>query len=143
MDKEKAITVVIGLLVGAGLASAYFLSAKFFPPNNRSKQEIITPPKKEDQVLSSISQIGFSLDSPVEGAATSEAIIKVSGKASQGSPVIVFANTDEKMASADGQGNFQADIKLEEGANAISVSTFSENSKIMTIKRNVILEVSL
>lgn len=139
MDKEKLITIAIGLAVGIAIAASYFIAVKFLPrltsPNtakvtyNPSANETSQNPKN------------LSVDKPNDNSVSTDDQINVSGKAPAGTKILIFANADEKIASADASGNFTASLKLEDGENEITFNTLSGSRITETIKRSVILEV--
>lgn len=140
MDKEKVVTILIGLVVGAGLASAYFLSSKFLPKGiGLPKQEIITtqkPPQPQN------SSKAFTIDQPDDNISTTGNSVTVAGKAPTGQMLVIFANADEKVASVSADGVYNANIKLEEGVNEISVTTIDPSGKPTTLKREIIMEIT-
>lgn len=141
MDKEKLITVAIGLAVGTLIAGAYFVVVKFLPSFNAPK--LTYTPAVEQETASPSAKETLTVLSPLDETSVKESPITVSGKSQPGTKIIVFANADEKIASADGQGNFSAIIKLDEGENDISITSLSDTGISQTINRNVILEIKL
>lgn len=139
MDKEKIATIFIGLVVGAGLASAYFLSAKFLPGQNKPRQEIISTQKTDNN---NVVVQGLTLTQPDDNSSTADSSVLVAGKAPAGQMVILYANADEKVAFADANGAFSANIKLEEGMNEISATITDASGKPTTVKREIIMEVT-
>lgn len=140
MDKEKVITIALGLLVGILLAGLYFAAAKFLPQFSTPKPTVVfngpnTPPPTSINSSLTISQ-------PADKSTSKDSPITVSGQAPAGAKIIIFAPAEEKIASADATGNFTTTIKLEEGENAISFSLLAATGKMETILRNVILEIS-
>ena len=59
----------------------------------------------------------------------SEDEITVSGKTIPKALVIIISPTDEKTIEADDKGGFETKIALEEGANEISVTAYSEDDQ--------------
>ncbi len=140
MDKEKVITIGLGLLVGVLLAGLYFAAAKFLPQLSPSKPAVVfngpkTPPPPPVSSL--------TVSQPADETTSKQSPITISGQAPAGAKIVIFAPAEEKIASADATGNFTTNIKLEEGENAISFTLLSDVNKIETIVRNVILEISL
>lgn len=142
MDKEKLITIAIGLSVGIALAAIFFGANKILPIINQRRQPSTFSPDKSASP-STLAAGNLTLDNPTDNSSTTNNTVTVSGKVNQpGQKIIIFANTDEKIASADAQGNFTADIKLEEGENAISATIIDQYGNPTTIKRSVTLEIS-
>lgn len=138
MDKEKLITVAIGLAVGILAAGGYFAFTKYLP-NLQGPQDTstFTPPASPQTIPEA--SLTTDLD---DYSSTTEADLQVSGKAKAGAKLVFFANADEKIASADATGNFATTLKLEEGENVISVTAFDNSGKVTTLKRSVTLEIS-
>lgn len=150
MDKEKLITIVIGLGVGITIASLYFAAVKFLPNLHFNLPKFVfnstsTPQEKSTTTIPSPQTTGekFTVTEPDDETTTKDTPLTVAGKSLPGTKVLVYANADEKIASADAQGKFSASIKLEEGENAISVTSLADPNNLITIKRNVILEINL
>jgi hypothetical protein len=141
MDKEKLLTIGIGLLVGVGVALLYFTATKFIPQITRKNPVAVIQPQAPSSPTPE-KQTPFSLDFPLDNSTVTEAIGTVSGQTSPSANIIIFANTAEKIATAASDGKFNESIKLEEGLNAISVTVLSEQNNPVTIIRNVTLEIS-
>ncbi len=146
MDKEKIVTVFIGLLVGIVLASAYFLSAKFLPGlNQKPKQDSFTTKQDNKKVLSQNkeNQMSIELLQPDDHSSTTDGTVTVNGKSRPGQQLVIFSNADEKAASTSADGSFTATIKLEEGGNEISINAIDQDGKVLSVKRNVVMDVTL
>ncbi|MCL4389809.1 MAG: hypothetical protein M1484_03560 [Patescibacteria group bacterium] len=135
MDKEKIITVVIGLAVGVTAAGGYFLATKYLP-DLASKQKIINVTPAQQVLPAASPSAALTVTNPDDYSSTTNDSVTVAGQTAPGAKVIIFANIDDRVASADAQGNFSADIKLEEGENIISVTTNNT-----TVNRDVTLEI--
>lgn len=133
MDKEKIITIIIGLVVGIVIAGGYFAAIKFLPKFSQNNQKVtFTPP----QTPTASPSATLTVSQPENQISVNQSPTTVSGKTTPGTRIIIFANVDEKIASADASGNFSADIKLEDGENEISINSLNE-----TIKRIITLEI--
>lgn len=142
MDRDKIITIVIGLFVGAVLAGLYFFGAKLLP-KSLPEAPIIHPGQKVSPSPQPPAPLATSLtiSQPEDNSSTTNNSVAVSGKALANTPVIIYANADEKIATSDGSGSFTAQIKLEPGENEITVTQIDVQGKIITAKRNVTLEI--
>lgn len=144
LNKEKIITIAVGLLVGILSTGGYFIVKKVWP--GQPPAIVIQPqnqniPNREASVSAATSLV-LTLDQPNDRISTPEALIAVSGKTAPAATVLVFANADEKIASADATGNFQTKIKLEDGENEISVTAVANGVEPVVARRSVTLEVS-
>ena len=138
MNKEKIITIVVGLLVGILAAGGYFAAVKILPNLKKPPEKIIVQPTPTKLVKNETSLI---LDQPKDNSSVTDSPITISGKTLPGINLIIFGNAEEKIASADATGSFSAQLKLEDGENQISVTTLE--SKPATVKKTVTLEISL
>lgn len=147
MNKEKVITIIIGLLVGAAIAGGYFywtkVASKGTPPS-QSMSQTKEQPKNETQGKSDMSKNEgpLTLSSPEDNSSTAETTISVKGKAPANAKVIFYANADEKIASASADGTFETTVKLETGLNVISVTAIDGSGTMYTVLRNVTMEAS-
>lgn len=132
MDKEKLITIVIGLIVGVAIAGLYFAAVKFLPNLSKTPPAITFNPPPPTPAIKSL-----TVNQPADETTTKDSPITVSGQALAGSKIVIFGAAEEKIASADTTGNFATTLKLEDGENEITITSLPE-----TIKRNVILEIS-
>lgn len=139
MDKEKIITIVLGLTVGALAAGGYFAAAKILPNLKKTPEKIIVQPSPVPAPTKN--ETSLVLDQPKDNSSVTDSPITISGKTAPGINLIIFGNAEEKIASADATGSFSAQLKLEDGENQISVTTLE--SKPVTIKKTVTLEISL
>ncbi len=144
MDKEKLITIFIGLIVGAALASAYFLSSKFLP--SLEALPFFAKPKAPASPLAkttpSSTTPGLEITSPDDYTSTTEQTITLSGKAPKDIKLIIFANADEKVIVSDQNGTFETSVKLEEGENEITTTLLTVDGSPTVAKRIVIREVA-
>lgn len=141
MDKEKLLTIGIGLLVGVGVALLYFTATKFIPQITRENPVAIIQPQTPSSPKSE-SQTPLSLNFPLDNSAVPDATSTISGQTVANANIIIFSNTAEKIATAASDGKFNESIKLEEGLNVISITVLYGKNNPVTIIRNVTLEIS-
>lgn len=140
MNKEKIITIVVGLAVGILAAGGYFAVVKILPNLKKPGEKIIVQPETLPAATES-AQTTLILDQPKDNSSVTDSPITISGKTAPGINLIIFGNAEEKIASADATGSFSAQLKLEDGENQISVTSLE--SKPVTVKKTVTLEISL
>ncbi|MBI4099963.1 hypothetical protein HY440_03050 [Candidatus Microgenomates bacterium] len=140
MDKEKLITVAIGLGVGILAAALYFAAVKFLPnlSSNSPKVNFTAPAPSASPEATSL-----KITSPDDNATVQISPVTITGQATPQTTLVIFANADEKVATADGEGKFSVDIKLEDGANEISISSLDNTAVRETVNRTVTLEIKL
>lgn len=143
MDREKIITIVIGLAVGIGLAASYFAAMKFLPQLSQKRADIIVPPAPQKAAQTAgAATFDLTISQPDDYSFVTEPSLTIVGKTLPQLALVIFANAEEKIATSDAAGNFSTSIKLEEGENEISVTAFDEKNNPVTLKRRVTLEVA-
>ncbi len=144
MNKEKIITIVIGLTVGAIVTGGYFALTNFLPRLQKKDDKIIVQPKPkntESPILGN-TNLNLALTSPNDRSSTRSATLLVSGTTAPAATVVIFGNAEEKIASGDATGNFSATLKLEPGENDLSVTAFANKINSQVIHRTVMLEIN-
>ena len=147
MDKEKFITIAIGLIVGVATAVGYFAVTKIVPQlGKKNPVEIITPKPQTTPLPqpspATTNATKLSLDLPVDNSATKDSTSTVSGQTSSNATLIIFSNAEQKIATAEANGKFNESLRLEEGLNVISVTAIGEKNNPGIIFRNVTLEIN-
>jgi hypothetical protein len=143
MNKEQIITVLIGLVVGALLVAGYFAAKNFLPAlKPKPPTIIVTQPSPRQSEATAGQTLPLTLINLIDKSSTKSADLVISGQTATGAAIFVFGNTDEKIASADAQGNFSGNLKLEDGENEITVTAFLDGKNSLTIRKNVTLEIN-
>ena len=147
VNKEKIITIAVGLAAGILVTGGYFAFQKIMPNLRRKPDQIITRPQPNESgtrsaQVSGASDIFLSLDQPDDHISTSESGLAVSGKTIPSAAVVFFCNGVEKITSAGAAGNLRRNIKLEDGENEISITAFLNKINSVVVRRNVTLEIS-
>lgn len=140
MDKEKFLTIGIGLFVGILVAGLYFFLTSYLPALQKSQAKVTFTPSNGTQkpVVNSLS---ITLSQPEDHSATTGATVTVIGKTLPNIKVILFSNTDTNEVTSDASGNFSIDTNLEPGENEISVTAFDSQNNPVTVKRNITQEI--
>lgn len=141
MLREKIVTIVIGLVVGAMLAGAYFFGPTLVAKTKTdSTKQTPTPIAKISITPTNAPKKTLTLTTPENNSSTTKEEIKVSGAGTPNAKIIVFSNADQKQITAGANGKFDTTIKLEEGENEVTVTDLTPT--IQTLTRNVTLEIS-
>ncbi len=139
MDKEKLITIAIGLAVGIIAAAGYFAITKYLPAIRGLSDKVTFTPAPTPITKSPTATLILNLD---DFSSTTEATLPLAGTTTPNARLVIFANADEKVASADATGSFATSLKLEDGENEISVTSFDALGHPTITKRNITLEIS-
>ncbi len=142
MLREKVVTIIIGLVVGAMLAGAYFFGPTLVAKTQQPSEEKQTPTQTSQTSTTPTPspKKTLTVTSPEDNSVATKADLKVAGTATPNAKLIVFTNADQKQVTAGSNGKFETTVKIEEGENEISVTDLTP--EIQTITRNVTLEVS-
>lgn len=142
MNKEKAITIFIGLLLGAIIAGGYFYWTKFRTIDiipNRIEEPQENNNSNEEQTLSTDSPILITL--PQDNISVTADTITIGGITKASSQVVIFANAEEKVITSDSEGKFETTLELEDGENVVTATLVDSDGKLYTDTRTVTLEV--
>jgi len=141
MDKEKFLTIGIGLFVGITIAGMYFFITSYLPSWQKGQPKVTFSPTNNQKPADG-NQLTVTIDKPDDHSSTTSSEVSVNGRAQPGTKLILFSNADEKVASSDANGNFTISVKLEDGENQISVTAVDSLGNLTIAKRNVTLEIS-
>lgn len=141
MNKEKIITIVIGLGVGILAAAIYFFASSTLSAKLQGEKKTTFTPSTSIPPVGGQASNQLTVDKPEDHSSTTISPVTVTGSTVAGAKIILFGNADEKIASADAQGKFSVDIKLEDGENEISVTALDSLENVLVVKRNVTLEI--
>ena len=136
MQKEKIITIVIGLLIGVSAAGFFFFSSRLKQKPRTAAVQIVS-----DSGSPSAKTTSFTLVSPQDGIITLDSQIKVSGTGQSEANVIVVSNSSEIKSKITDDGKFESNIKLEEGENRIQVIYLVDGQQPLISTRTVTLDI--
>lgn len=137
MKREAVIVGLFGL--GLGLLAAWGIWT--FRGKAAPRPAEITGPTTATTTLTpqpTIPAAALTLTLPEDQSATGEQVATVSGKTASGSQIVISSPVEDKVVTADTQGNFQSQINLEEGENEIIVTAYLPNGKTEQVTRTVV-----
>lgn len=140
MLREKIVTIIIGLVVGAMLAGAYFFGPTLVTQTKQDTKRTPTPKAQASKTPTPSPKKTLTITSPEDNSSTTNVDLKVSGSGTPNAKIIVFTNADQKQVTASATGKYETTIKLEEGENEVTVTDLT--SPIQTLTRNVTLEIT-
>lgn len=121
MRREVIIAICAGLLIGVVIGFGIWRANKILSPKQNNKQG--TPAIKETAGAGSIDLL---ISQPEDKAVLGEDRVTIAGKTNPSSTVVILANTGEMIFTSGKDGNFSQEVKLESGANEITVVAYSE-----------------
>lgn len=136
MKREAVIVGLFGL--GLGLLAAWGIWT--FRGKAAPRPAEITGPTTATTTLTPqpTAPAALTLTLPEDQSVTGEQVATVSGKTASGSQIVVSSPVEDKITTADTQGNFQSQISLEEGENEIIVTAYLPNGKTEQVTRTVV-----
>lgn len=142
-ERMKREAVIVGLFgLGLGLLVAWGIwSFRGRATPQSTDTNIITETPSAGTTLTpkpTAPAAALTLSLPENQSATDQQMATVSGKTASGSQIVISSSVEDKVATADAQGNFQSQINLEEGENEIIVTAYLPNGKTEQVTRMVI-----
>ncbi len=139
MRKEVLFAILLGGIIGAVVAFGLWRANKALT-NNNPKDFIQTAPKTEKNEMSSGALV---VDSPETNSVVSLDSVKVIGKTTPESTVILSTKEEEVLLEADKDGKFEGTIKLAGGANLIKVTSIDKDGEKEEIELAVVYSTEL
>ena len=135
MNKEKLLlitgAVLIGIIVSASTFFIYQYSKRI---NEADIKKITIKGSDENENQASIS---LEVNEPMDEAVVDERVIKVIGKTSPNSTIVVVTEENEEGGVSAGNGSFSMDITLSDGENIIEVVAIAPNGEFIRERRIV------
>lgn len=79
---------------------------------------------------------GVTIDSPAAESILTENTVEISGKASEGTTIVIAGDVDETVVTVDSSGMYKGTIGLKEGKNEISVSGIQDGKP--TVQKQIL-----
>lgn len=135
MKKEIIIAIVLGILVGMGVA-AFIISRTIYFSANKSQSVVanpsISPPPQTD-----LSQIKvLDIKEPANQTIVAKNSIKVKGKAGKDDLVVIQSKEQEKIFKNKNE-EFSIDFPLALGENIILITVYPKNSQFSPQQKSV------
>ena len=135
MNKEKLLlitgAVLIGIIVSASTFFIYQYSKRI---NEADIKKITIKGSDENENQASIS---LEVNEPMDEGVFDERVIKVIGKTSPNSTIVVVTEENEEGGVSAGNGSFSMDITLSDGENIIEVIAIAPNGEFIRERRIV------
>lgn len=122
MRKEVIAAILLGGTLGLVIAFGVWRASTSLAPERQIQTEALPTP-------TIIPTLTLTISSPIDGAVVSEEKITLSGKTVARATVVVTTEKDEAVATADQEGNWEAEVGIVGGANAILAVAFTENGE--------------
>jgi len=134
MKKESIIAIVFGIVLGGVLALVLVMKNK---QNQMDKTKTLTPRTTPTQAPASLGSLDtLELTSPSNKSIVSKASVKISGKTSKDS-LIVIQSPIKEMAFRNDNPAFSVDFPLSLGENSIKVVVYPKDPKSRSLEKNL------
>ncbi len=134
MKQERVILsfimVIIGLLV-AGVAFYIYQGTKSVPS---SKTSILVASPTPTPVATSVY---LNVDSPTDESVLGNKTVTVSGKTTPHPTIVIMTNSDQKVITPSGVGDFTTTIIITDGGNLLRVTAFGSDGQSETIQKTI------
>lgn len=123
MRREVIIAIIAGLLLGVLIGFGVWRANKFLAPKQENKHG--APEVKE----TAGGAIDLLIYSPEDNIVVAKDAVEVDGKTNASATVVVLANMGEIIFTAGKDGKFSQEVRLENGANEITVVAYSDRGE--------------
>lgn len=136
MRKEVFLAIFIGLVMGLFITYGIYQAQS-------GQDEAVTDVKElkaNPQPTTSPEKLGqLAIYNPTDESIISESNIKVTGKTTTDSQVVIFVNDKPYITRSDDTGNFTKDVELDELSNVIQVHSIEEDGESLKAQKTVIV----
>lgn len=128
MRKEILLAIVVGIIVGLGITfGLYFLRERFQP---RQTIEQLAGLGTVESSPSPTLEGALVIQQPRNNLYTQDSFTRIVGRSSPGSYIVILAEGNEYLTTADQDGDFSQEIQLTSGGNRVTVlSTTPEGAQ--------------
>lgn len=134
MKKEKIILLIVAGIIGLLITFVGFFiyqSAKKVKPSEIKKITIKNPtPQAQSSVFISVS-------SPKDDEVVDKRNLTVSGKTIPEAKILIVSQSNQEAAVASRNGDFSADITIDEDENILDIIAIAPNGEIARVKKVV------
>jgi hypothetical protein len=134
MKKELVIAILIGLVVGFGLAAVFWtrtqassLNLSFLSGRNKQSQENNSPTSAPEPTQEENQEVPLNITSPNNEIVHPSEGLTISGNTSPNATVVVVWEEGEDILVADDSGEFETEVTLVGGENRIDISAYADN----------------
>ena len=136
MRKEVFLAIFIGLVMGLFITYGIYHAQTNQEEAATDVKELETDP----QPTTSPEKLGqLAIYNPTDESIISDTDIKVTGKTTADSQVVIFVNDKPYITRSDDTGNFTKDVELDELSNVIKVHSIEEDGKSLEAQKTVIV----
>jgi hypothetical protein len=141
MKKEVLIAVVLGIIVGLVITFGMYTANTAL---QRKAQQIkdASPTPTPTSELQNGQNSSIIVYGPEDNMLTDKDKVQLSGSTDPNAIVVIFVNDKETITTADGKGNFSAELSLVGGSNIITTIATDTNGKQNQDQRAVVFSTA-
>lgn len=139
MRKEVVFAIFLGGIIGATVAFGLWRANKALSSKNKPAEFIQTEAPKTEEKSSGVLEVTH----PENNSVVSEANLKVSGKTTPESTVVISTGSKEVLLESDKKGEFSGTIELSGGANLLKVVSIDKDGNKEEVELAVVYSTEL
>lgn len=137
MRKEVLLAILVGASLGLLITFAVYRSQRNVSDAQKDQvQDVISSQSTDEQESSG----QLSITSPEDNLIIDSQRLIVSGTTQANNSVVIVLNDLEIITNADESGNFSKEIRLDRGANVLSIYSISQDGLLTRVDRTVIVD---
>ncbi len=137
MRKEIILAIIVGVIVGLAITfGIYTVRQQVF--RNQTPTTIEESRTSTNTTPTPSPNSTLSLQQPEQDLLTDESSVQVVGRALPNSYIVILAETDEYITTADQDGDFSQEVALEFGGNKLTIEAITSTGEKETVIRNVV-----
>jgi len=137
MKKDVVVAVLVGFILGAGVAVAFVNLPKLMKKGAQLTQDV--PKSKITPTISTTITPSTTLEvtEPTDESIASKSSVNIIGKTRANNTLVAVSDLDGVIKTASEDGSFSLPFKLTEGGNKIYIASYDKNgvaeTKILTV----------
>lgn len=137
MRKEVLLAVVIGISLGLLITFGVYQSRRNISDAQKDQvQDVLKNPVLDENEDNS----QLAITSPEDNLITDSQRLIVSGNTNANNFVVIFVNNEEVISNADESGNFSKEVRLNQGANILTIYSINQDGLLNQATRTVIVD---
>ncbi|NLG06249.1 MAG: hypothetical protein GX559_00945 [Candidatus Pacebacteria bacterium] len=137
MRKEVLLAILVGASLGLLITFAVYRSQRNVSDAQKDQvQDVISSQSADEQESSG----QLAITSPEDNLIVDSQRLIVSGNTQANNSVVIALNDLEIITNADASGNFSKEIRLDQGANVLSIYSISQDGLLTRVDRTVIVD---
>lgn len=142
MKKEVLIAVVLGIIVGLVITFGMYTANTALQRKAQQTKDAAAPSPAPIDSIQDLQRSTIIIYGPEDNMLTDKDKVQLSGSTTANATIVIFVNDKETVTSADGKGNFSAELSLVGGSNVITTISTDINGKQDQDQRTVVFSTA-